>query len=494
MPSSQLLVEPTWHTCPEYSWTLGPEVSELVALASDDRGPYVMDPEQDLLLDDWFGFTRRGKPAAFEAAVVAARQNLKTGALKAAALGKIFILEQRLVMWTAHQVYAAQEAQRDLLNLIDSSDYLRREFVRPLTGAGFKSLEFRNDRRIIFKARTGASAQSLTGDTVIEDEGFALTMDQQAALLPIMMARPGPQVLIGSSAGMRSSAVLRSLRNRGRTGAPRVSYAEWAASWRPCESEACLHAPETPGCALDDRALWRQANIAVARGRIDLDTISGVRQAMAADPAKFAREVLVWWEDPAEEGDAPIGSDLWLELADLTTGIEDPVFVLDVSPRSTMACIVVAGVAGDGLPVAEITGRGGQLDYRPGVAWVVPRLKELEARWPGFVLNVVAGSAAEALVPAIRNAGVDVEVLPAADYARACVWVESQARAKAFHHTGQEALGKAVAGMRPVGRDDKGTFVWGRALPTVDITPGVGMTAALWVAQSAADGGGPNIW
>ena len=131
------LIAPAWHTSPAYDFTEGPLVAELLAGCQDDKGPFILDPEQCLVLDDWFGYVRtpRGpKLAAFEGADIACRQNQKTGVLKAAALGKVFISEQRLVVWSAHEFFASREAFRDLRILIESNPDMDAEIADEVAG------------------------------------------------------------------------------------------------------------------------------------------------------------------------------------------------------------------------------------------------------------------------------------------------------------------------------------------------------------------------
>jgi hypothetical protein len=493
------LVEPRWHTANDYDYTLGPEVAELIAGCRDDKGPFVMDPEQCLLLDDWFGYvvdldSDRDRLAHFEGAVIAARQDLKTGALKAAALGKIYICEQRLVVWTAHRGVAIAEAYRDLKQLILSSPALAAELVDFHDSPGKEELEFTGDRRIIFKVRTTNNVQSLAGDTVILDEGYMVDPEHLLALLSILAARPDPQVLWGSSAGLRRSAALRALRRRGRAGDRRLCYSEWAAERRPCGSDYCMHRPGTPGCAMDDEVLWRQANVALIRGRKHIETIRSLRKAFEANPVDFASQFLVWWDDPpSEDGELPIGLQDWADMAELGASVDPLAFALDVAPKGTSAAITVAGTAEDGLPAVEITGRASiGLDHRPGIGWVVPRLVEIRDGLPsGMEVTVLAGSSAEALVPAMEQAGLRVFVLPAGEYPLACVHVASQAKKDEdgrvqMHHTGQEELAKAWAGVRAKDAPEvRGTVTWIRAAPSADITPAVSSTIALWRAHTS---------
>ena len=489
------VISPSWHTSPPWDYTFGPEVAELVALTSDDKGPFVLDPEQRLVLDDWFGYSREtGRLAAFEAGVIACRQNLKTGVLKAAALGKIFISEQRLVVWTAHEFFASREAFRDLRIMLESAPDLESEVVKVWTGAGSEAIEFTGDRRLIFKARHTGSGRSLSGDTVILDEGFALQPEHMGALVPTLAARPDPQLLIGSSAGMASSGVLRSLRDRGRLGAYRVAYAEWAAQHRECP-EGCSHRPGAQGCAMDDRGLWRQSNTAITRGRITLDTVAGMRQSMAADPAKFGRECLGWWDEPDGTSDPPITPALLAGLADGASRIVgDPVIVLDVSPLSTWSVVLAAGENDRGRVHVEITSRDGVLDYRPGVLWVVPRLREMSRRMPGLVVHVVKGSAAESLIPSLErewtdddgaaHPGIPVEVMPTAEYLPACPALVDAVKGEEIAHLGQPELVAALTSSVPRGTE-KGLWAWARIAPSVDIAPAVAATAGVRLVQAS---------
>lgn len=466
--SAPALLRPSYYSTPDRAYTLGPEVAELVALTSDDKGPFVMDPEQRMLLDDWFGYTDADRLASFEGVVIDNRQNKKTGTLKAAALGKLFICEQRLVVWSAHEFFASREAFRDLRIMLESAPDLDREVLKVWTGAGAEAIEFTGDRRLIFKARTTGSGRSLSGDTVILDEGFALQPEHMGALVPTLAARPDPQLLIGSSAGMKTSGVLRSMRDRGRAGRPRLSYAEWTATLKPCEMRYCPHLPGTEGCGYDDQETWAAVNTAITRGRMSIETVAGMRQSMP--PEQFARECVGQWDDP-ETGGGIIPATAWQErLSRASQIVTEPVLVLDVSPMSTWACIVGGGINANGRVHVEITSDGKTLDYRPGTDWVVELLA-------GRTVHIVAGSAAESLTARLEAAGATVEVMPRPKYAAACVAFV----ANLPDHLGQPELTAAVlAGDKRTA--DEGLWVWGRGRSSQDITPLVGATAAAALA------------
>ena len=111
------LVEPAYHWCPPYRDTLGAQVAKLAAAAG-----FAPDAEQALLLDDIFG-ANDGDMAAFETAVVCARQNLKTGLFKQAALGWLFVTKEPLIVWSSHLFKTTMDPERrELLRVILNDD------------------------------------------------------------------------------------------------------------------------------------------------------------------------------------------------------------------------------------------------------------------------------------------------------------------------------------------------------------------------------------
>jgi len=147
---SALLVEPDYHTAPAWTRTLGDEVGDLNAQIG--YAPY---PEQQLLLDDTFALDDKSdRSAAFEVGAVACRQNLKTGYLKQATLGWLFITDQQLIVWSAHEFKTSQEAFRDISAMIDGSAMLTRRVRSIYSGSGNEAIELMNGQRLIFKART----------------------------------------------------------------------------------------------------------------------------------------------------------------------------------------------------------------------------------------------------------------------------------------------------------------------------------------------------
>ncbi|GAC1318188.1 MAG: hypothetical protein NVSMB16_14510 [Acidimicrobiales bacterium] len=469
MTLAETLVEPAFHTAPQWVKTYGPDVADVCELAG-----FPPDPEQQLLLDHTFAFDANGKPAAFEVAAICCRQNLKTGFLKQAALGWLFVTEQRLIVWSAHEFGTAQEAFRDMEQLISGTPALAREVKKIHRGNGDEAIELTNGCRLMFKARTKGGGRGLTGDKVILDEAFALQPAHMGALLPTLSARPDPQVAYGSSAGLASSDVLRGLRDRGRAGSSsRLAYVEWAAP-EGCAVISCDHSLGSEGCALDDEDRWLAANPQLGK-RISYEHVRSERQAMP--PEEFARERLGWWDEPS--GEMVIPAAAWDACLDESSRVPAPVsFALDVAPDRSWASIAVAGLNEQGVPHVEVTStQGGQvMDHRPGTEWVVPRLVELMARWPRATVTLIDRT----LVPALLEHRIEVDEIKSTDVAAACGLFYDLATTTRLRHVGQAQLSDALAAARKNVEDGETAWKWGRRRSGSDITPLYAATLALW--------------
>ena len=486
------LVRPFSYAAPAYDYTEGHLVAALMAECYDDKGPFVLDPEQRLVIDDWFGYVRTPdgpKLAAFEGAVVAPRQNMKTGVLKAAAIGKAFISRMRLVVWSSHETFAASEAYRDIKVLIESNPDLLAEVVAFHGALGRESIELTDDRRLLFKSRTGTSAQSLSGDCVILDEAFALQADHMASLAPTLAARPDPQMLYGSSAGHLRSTVLRALRDRGHAKAPRLAWAEWAATLRPCADPDCDHTLGSVGCWLDDPEAWRECNTAIARGRMTVETIAGLRAAMAAEPMRFARECLGQWDDPGDDAAVhPIDAALWDELADPRSKIADGrLFALHVAPRRKWSCIVAAGLSEDGRIHVEVPSRRGEVAYWRGTDKIVPTFRRLSKRFEGATVRILAKSQAAPYASKLIELGFAVELVAPADYPAMCAGLVDFIADRKLAHLGDDVLTSSVSSGVAAEVGDGDQWRWSVRRSAGDVTPLVAMTIAADGAEDAAD-------
>lgn len=461
------VVPAAFATGPTVKATDGGVVGDLCRLVGFDP-----DPEQQLVLDALFAYRDDGSCAAFETAVIAPRQNLKTGLAKQAVLGWLFVTGERLVVWSAHEFRTAQEAFRDFTELIESSPDLEREVKAIYRGNGDEAIETVDGARLIFKARTKGGGRGLTGDKVVLDEAFALRPVHMGSLLPTLAARRDPQVLYASSAGMVDSEVLRSIRDRGRSGTdPRLAYFEWAdLDTEGCATEGCDHHLGATGCALDDPARWAKANPALGR-RIDLDTLTAFRQAMP--PEEFAREFLGWWDEPVAADDANTAAE-WVGATtqDAPTGVL--ALAADVAPAHTFASVVVCG---DG--VLEVVER------RRGASWLPERLAELVTKHDIAQVVIDPAGPIGSLIPELERAEIPLLMLGGRDAVNACTGVEVAIRDGEVRHRGEPELLNAVGGARR--RKVGDGWKWTRVDSTIDISPLVAATYAWWGWQLRAN-------
>lgn len=479
------IVAPAFRSAPESVDTYGPEVADLARLAG-----FAPDPEQALALDLMFAVGPDGRRASFEVAVICARQNLKTGLLKMAALGWLFITDQRLVVWSAHEFRTAQEAFRDMDELCASHPAIAARVAHVYRGNGDEAIELKSGARLIFKARTKGGGRGLSGDKVVLDEAFALQPVHMGALLPTLSARPDPQVVYASSAGLVDSGVLRAIRDRGRAGGdPSLTYLEWcdSGSWSEpgCARDKCDHGLTAVGCALDDRDRWRAANPALGR-RIDVESIAAERRALPA--SEFARERLGWWDEPGITS-KDLTPEVWEAALD-TSPIEPGAvgLAIDVAPGQQSAAIAVAGVNADEVLTVEV------MDHRSGSRWLVERLVAiLEASGDRQrPVGILPGSPAGSLIPDLEAAGVNLVKLRGEEFAQACGAFSAAVVEGETKHRGQEALTTAVLGAssRPAGD----AWRWSRKDSTTDICPLVAVTVARWLATTREPDGDPGVW
>src|SRR5260370_41795362 len=128
------------------------------------------------------------------------------------------------------------------------------------------------------------------------DEAMSVDAAEVGATLPVLSARPNPQVWYTASAGLRVSTQLAKVRRRGMAGSSKgLCFMEWSAN---VHDEYCR-----PGCSEhlepeDIRAL-QQSNPALGI-RISLDHCEREREGM--DPVEYWRERLGVGQYPSPAG------------------------------------------------------------------------------------------------------------------------------------------------------------------------------------------------
>jgi len=475
------LSAPSWVSIPPRHHSRGADAVELAASAG-----LILDPWQRIAVDAILSEDEQCRPAAFESAVIIARQNGKGSILECLSLYWLFVVREPLILHSAHEFKTAAEAFRRLRTLISASPELMSEVARITTAAGNEAIELRTGERLRYVARSKGSGRGFTAGKLLLDEAFNLTSEEMAALLPTMAARPNPQVVYTSSAGMADSTQLHAIRDRGRAGGdPSLVYLEWGGTAK-C-APGCAHELKDDACRLNDVAQWVAAN-----PRVGVEFIANERRAMP--PMAFARERLSVWDEPdAREDTIPLAA--WLGRADAESRVADggrPVFAVDVSPDRRVAAIGVCGRRTD-------SGRHlGLVEHRPGVDWVVGRLVELAERHDPCALVLDGISPASSLIPELLEAGLRIKcesdpgavlvVTGATQMGQACGGLLDavQATEPSVWHRGDPIL---TGAWEAAARRVIGDGLWGlaRRASGMDITPAVVVTLAHWGHVSYGD-------
>lgn len=486
--SAPLLVEPAYANFPAWKETLGPEVADLCELAG-----FIPDEEQRHALDALFALGPDGiKPAAFEFAIICARQNMKTGLMKMAALGWLFVTDQELIVWSAQEMDTTREAFRDLTNLIEDCPPLAARLLPGPTngvfkGSGQEAIELGpseacpNGQRIKFKARTSSGGRGLTGDKVILDEAFALKNDHMGSLMPTLSTRREAQIVYGSSACRPESEVLRRLVERGRSvdagKRKRLGYIEFCAPEDVCEDPECPHYVGYQGCAMDKREYVVMANPQAGR-RISWEYLEGERDGL--DPSEFGRERMGWHDKPEVEDGPLISRDVWNKLRDFNSAPGPRLaFGVYINKLQTAAAIAVAAWRPDGkIHVGIIPAtRGGQIAALPGVGWIPTRMKELDGSWSPCAWVIDDRSTAGTLIPDLNELGIIVGNATAPDVARACMTLYTKVTEDGIRHQGAKPLTDSVTAGKM--RDLADGWAWDRKDIKSDIVQLMAVTLAV---------------
>lgn len=480
--------EPSVRSVPAYVSSRGREAVEVAASVGLE-----LDEWQQLVLEDGCGVRADGKWAAFEVAGEVARQNGKGGIIEARELAGIFAWGERLILHSAHEFQTATEAMLRMEELLAASPDVSAQVRSVSRSHGSEGFVFRSGQRLRYRTRTKGGGRGFTGDTLILDEAMVLQESFIGALLPTLSGQSltrNPQVwYMGSAVDQlvhEHGVVFARLRARALAGGdPSLAYFGWSAA-DPVDDEDKAVTPDHPWALglLADRDGWAAANPGLGI-RISEEHVEKEWRTMAA--RTFLVERLGIGEWPATSLDAAqvIRLEAWDELAVSEEPVLKPgvCFAFDVTPDRSSTAIAVAGLREDGLEHLELVERG------RGTRWVVERLAELVSRHRPVAVVCDGASPAAALLPALEKQGVTVRVVSAREHANACGVLYDLVDEKGARHLGQRALREALMGAarRPLGD----AWAWSRRSSTIDISPLVAVTLAVWGRRSSER---PSAW
>lgn len=468
------MVAPRIMAVPEYVSSAGGEAVELAAMAGLE-----LDPWQCLVIEHMLGERADGKWAAFETGICVSRQNGKGAIYEARQLAGLFLLGERLLIHSAHEFPTSLEAFRRLLFLIENTPDLSRRVKRVSRSHGEEGIELVSGQRIWFRTRTKGGGRGFSCDFLGMDEAMVISSAMHGALLPTMSAMPNPQILYAGSAVDQQvhehGVVFARLRERGLAGDdPSLAYFEWSVD-AVDETGLPLAPEQLDEDVAGDVDAWAQANPALGI-RISPEHVANEYRALDARTFAVERLGVGDWPTTDDAGSQVISVDQWDDLVDVESTLVDPVcFAFDVSPDRSAASISVGGLRPDGLAHVET------VKSARGTAWVVARLLELQAEHSPVAVVCDAAGPAASLVHKLEAAGVVVTAVSAQEYVRACGMLFDLVEQAQLRHLGTRELRAALKGAakRSLGE----AWAWSRKSSSVDITPLVSGTLALWGAD-----------
>ncbi len=423
----------------------------------------VPDDWQFAVLDAWLGERRDGKWAAGRCGLAVPRQNGKNGALEVVELYKMVGLGRR-ILHTAHEVKTARKA------FVRLASFFENERVWPELAALVKEIRKTNGQEAIvltngasceFVARSRGSGRGYTVDDLVCDEAQELTDEQLEALLPTISSAPSgnPQmVFTGTPPGPGSPGeVFTRTRQAGVLGRDkRLAWHEWSV-----EGDVDIA----------DRELWALTNPSLGR-RLSAAVIEDELAQMSADG--FARERLGRWASDSHSSVVDMAA--WIDGAVPMSPDGRVAYGVDMSPDRSSLCITVAVQPVVGPVHVEVAA------HRPtslGTSWAV---EWLVARWSAAAAVVIDEySPAMSLKAELETRRVDVTVTRTNEMARACgMFVDAVRDGGLTHFDQDQLLDKALAGAKKRGIGAAGGWGWDRRDASVDLTPLVAATLALY--------------
>lgn len=370
-----------------------------------------LDEWQAMVAMDMFGINDEGLWAAFEVVLLLSRQNGKGAVAECRELFGLFQLRERLILHSAHLFRTSAKHFAKCLELVEGSDWLRKQVYKINRGKGSESIQLLpryGGGQLDFIARTLGAGRGETGDCNVFDEAAWMTVGHYQTQTPTLATIPNPQIHYHSTppdediGPMPEDAMLPSVRRRGKAAGDRVLYLEWSpdpdsdrsdeATWFACNPAAYSHGPRGPGRRI---ALWylrKQHDNFLAAGK----------------PAKYATEHLGEWPDDEGPQWQEIFKADWENAGDPKSQARDPVvFAMSTTWKRTHTTLAAVGERADGHLHGEIT------DHRPHGDWPIPRMVELALKWRPAAVVIDGAGATNSMTEALNHALTLAEAMDA---------------------------------------------------------------------------------
>lgn len=464
-----LAVGPRIRSVRAWDETLADEAIELYESVGN-----TLDEWQRLDLRDWMALDN-GRWCHFEIGENVARQNGKGTMLEVREVALLAgITDEMLGVHSAHEFKTSEEHFFRVQAFFEASEEWGRKVKVIKRSHGQEGIYMLDGRRLRFVTRTKSGLRGFAGvDYLNLDEAMIINAASHAAMMPTLRASQaprGPQLIYTGSAVDQESqdhgVVWARIRERGMAGDDEgLAYLEYSVD--------AEHPDDLSEVQTADHELWQQANPGLGI-RISVEHMEREHRSMSS--RAFAVELLGVGDWPATDGaaDVLISSEEWADVMDPDAVLLDPICIAyDVSPERHSS-IVAAGRNDKGLMMVEI------INAAAGTGWLVERLVKLYRSHEVAEVVCDGFGPAAAIASRVDDAGITVKRLDSGDYGKACGLFVDCVGEKTLRHLGQTELDAAIRGARARPLVDR--WAWSRTKSTINISPLVAATLALWSA------------
>src|SRR4051812_36047198 len=177
-----------------------------------------------------------GRWAAKEVGFEEPRQNGKGEVLEGRECLGLFYLGERKLIHSAHEFATASEALDRMDERIGQNAALKQRVRSVKRSHGEEGVYLKDGRSLRYKTRTKGGGRGFSADLLILDEAMYIAEAFLGALMPVISARPNPQMWYTGSAvdrnTMDNGVVFARLRQRALEGRPgRMAYFGWSAAY-----------------------------------------------------------------------------------------------------------------------------------------------------------------------------------------------------------------------------------------------------------------------
>lgn len=481
---------------PRYATSTGPEAIQLAAKAG-----LVLDDWQQYLLTCWLGETATGKWAASTVGLMVSRQNGKGALLEARELAGLFLLEEPVIVHTAHLQDTANVHFRRLVERIKDTPELEGRLAKPggiLRGHGTETIQLaRNPRtgvapRLEVRTRTGSGGLGFSINCLVFDEAMIISDPMHQALVPTLSAQSMEgnlqRIYTGSAVDednpSHQGVPFARIREQGIAGAPGMMWSEWSLDLND-PSEVRLDEVTSEDLAATNPGL----ELRISEDYIRADEMP----ALGSVGTAVQRLGVGRWPRTDGLDGVVIMPDEWADRIDAESQITGPVcLAVDVDPNRKWASVAAAGFRADGNLHVELICR------ERGTGWVVDYVAGRVEKHPVIAVIIDGRSPANSLreglserLPLGKLRPNEISVLMAVQHAEACGMFFDAVQQNRLRHIGQPELAEALRGATKRPLTD--AWAWSRINSTVDISPLVACTLALWGSEVFREGV-PRVW